>query len=91
MVHCSLDLREVIENSTPDVLYCEKVKKTAAAAATPETQTPPAPGKIDGGSHFGMSPPAKKPAAEDTPAKKLKKPSKKIKLNTTDCLANDII
>ena len=88
MVHCSLDLREVIEKSTPDVLYCEKVKKTAtAAAATPETQTP---GKIDGG--FGMSPPAKKPAAEDAPpAKKLKKPSKKIKLNTTDCLANDII
>ena len=81
MVHCSLDLREVIEKSTPDILYCEK--KTAA---TPETQTP---GKIDGG--FGMSPPAKKPAPEEAPAKKLKKPSKKIKLNTTECLANDII
>ena len=86
MVHCSLDLREVIEKESTE----PPVKKTE----TQTDRTPSAPGKIDEhlpGSHFGLTTPAKKPAAEDAPAKKLKKPSKKIKLNTTDCLANDII
>ena len=39
MVHCSEDLREVIEKAaTPDILYCEKVKKTDAETQTPVKQ-----------------------------------------------------
>ena len=53
MVHCSQDLREVIEKAaTPDILYCEKVKKPAGGfpvqnegnASTPDK--PPAPKKL---------------------------------------------
>ena len=48
MVHCSQDLREVIEKAaTPDILYCEKVKKPFPVqndASTPDK--PPAPKKL---------------------------------------------
>ena len=55
MVHCSHYLREVIEKAaTPDILYCQKVKKPAGGfpvqndnlgnASTPEK--PPAPKKL---------------------------------------------
>ena len=34
MVHCSQDLREVIEKAaTPDILFCEKIKKTVSGPA----------------------------------------------------------
>ena len=99
MVHCSLDLREVIEKAaadSPDILYSEKVSTVTVKKPAAENQTTtPVKQKTEeraSGSHFGMefpSPqttPAKKPAAKDAlpPAKK------KLKLNT-DCLANDII
>ena len=58
MIHCSLDVREVIEKA-PDILYCEKVKKTWHPLDQPttdkvkktdaETQAPdklPAPKKL---------------------------------------------
>ena len=78
MVHCSQDLREVIEKAaTPDILYCEKVKKPAGGFPVQSEEK-------NGGSFtvhdirhtFEDKPPA---------PKKLKKSMKKtIKLNT-DC------
>ena len=39
VMHCSLDLREVIEKAaTPDILYCEKVKKTWHPLDQPTTE-----------------------------------------------------
>ena len=50
MVHCSQDLREVIEKvATPDILYCEKVKKPAGGFPVQNEGTPdkpPAPKKL---------------------------------------------
>ena len=88
MVHCSLDLRQVIEKvaNSPDVLYCEKVKKTAAAATSVKKTV-----EKNAGPYFTVQPQTTGETFDQPPAKKLKKPSKKIKLNTTDCLANDII
>ena len=70
MVHCSEDLREVIEKAaTPDILYCEKVKKTWRPLDEPTTE------KTDAETQT--------PVKQDAPpAKKLKKSMKKtIKLN----------
>ena len=76
MVHCSQDLREVIEKAaTPDILYCEKVKKTWRPLETDEPTTEKVK-KTDAETQT--------PVKQDAPpAKKLKKSMKKtIKLNT---------
>ena len=44
MVHCSQDLREVIEKAaTPDILFCEKVKKPAGGFPVQNEGTPEKP------------------------------------------------
>ena len=71
MVHCSEDLREVIEKAaTPDLLYCEKVKKPAGGFPVE-----------DNGIHLGNVSTPDKPPAPKKPKKSIKKT---IKLNT-DC------
>ena len=49
MVHCSEDLREVLEKAaSPDILYCEKVEKPAGGFPVEDASTPvkpPAPKK----------------------------------------------
>ena len=74
MIHCSLDLREVIEKAaTPDILYCEKVKKTWRPLETDEPTTEKVK-KTDAETQTPDKPPA---------PKKLKKSMKKpVKLNT---------
>ena len=74
MVHCSQDLREVIEKAaTPDILYCEKVKKTWHPLETDEPTTEKVK-KTDAETQTPDKPPA---------PKKLKKSMKKpVKLNT---------
>ena len=69
MVHCSQDLREVIEKvATPDILFCEKVKKPFLV-------------QNDNGIHLGnVSTTEKTPAP-----KKLKKSMKKTMKLNTDC------
>ena len=73
VIHCSLDLREVIEKATHDILYCEKVKKTWRPLETDEPTTEKVK-KTDAETQTPDKPPA---------PKKLKKSMKKpVKLNT---------
>ena len=79
MVHCSQDLREVIEKAaTPDILYCDKVKKTTSEEKNVGSFTIHDVKPQTTGTTFEQPP---------VPAKKLKKSiklKKPVKFNT-DC------
>ena len=72
MVHCCDDLKEVIDKS-PDILYCEKVKKTWRPLEEPTTDAE-------------MQTPVKQ---EAPPTKKLKKSVKKPAKLNIECNVNE--